>query len=71
MLSILMLAFVIIATAIPTNAGCAQGNTACTGVCVPFYGPDGQISSYSCSGGETAAPKDCTTSDGGGDVESL
>jgi hypothetical protein len=57
--SIFMLAFLLIATVIPTNAGNCPSGTA--GVCVAIYGPDGTISSYTCSTGATSAPKDCAT----------
>lgn len=63
MLSIFMLAFVVIGTAIPTSAGCPQGNTACTGLCVAVYGSGGSIDHYVCSTGATSAEKNCTQSD--------
>ncbi len=62
-LSIFMLALVIIATAISTNAGCPQGNGGpCSGVCVAVYNSGGTVGSYVCSTGSTGAEKDCTTS---------
>ncbi len=71
MLSVLMLAFVIIAVAIKTNAGnCPESNTsACTGVCVAVMGASGTVSHYKCDTGPTGAKKDCTESgvNGGGD----
>ncbi len=58
-LSIFMIAFVIIAAAISTNAGCPTGKA---GVCVAVYGSNGTVSSYTCDSGATAAEKDCGTS---------
>jgi hypothetical protein len=56
--SIVMIAFVIIAAAVSTNAGCPAGSA---GVCVAIYDANGKISSYTCSTGATAAEKDCST----------
>ncbi|MEQ1554986.1 MAG: hypothetical protein ABL929_12445 [Ferruginibacter sp.] len=60
MLSICILAVVISASAISTNASCPQGDKPCNGVCVGVYSAGGEISHYTCSSGATAAPKDCT-----------